>query len=83
MSVELNTCGFNELDFFQLLAGSLVVNSRTDSVSLRAVITDSTCEEVTPLIDCDTKDIDPMELLKQMFILDNCGRIALNITKLS
>lgn len=79
MSVTLNTCGASELDFWQLLAGALVVD-RSGNVSIRATINTGACSEYTPLVSCDTKDQDPKELLKQAFSIDSCGNITLNFS---
>lgn len=79
MSVTLNTCGYNDLDFFQLLAGALIKDSN-GNVRLRAVLNQEACTDVTPLLDCTTKDQDPLELLKQMFSIDDCDRIVINLS---
>jgi hypothetical protein len=79
MSVLLNTCGAGELDFWQLLAGALVVD-RDGTVKIRATISLEACTAVSPLVDCDTKDQDPKELLKQAFSIDSCGNITLNFS---
>lgn len=79
MSVTLNNCGFNELDFFQLLAGAIVVDG-SGNVRLRAALNQEACSAVTPLVDCTTKDQEPLELLKQIFSIDACGHIVVNLS---
>lgn len=79
MSVVLDTCGMQDLDLWQLLAGALVVDSE-GNVRVRAIIHLEECTALDPLIDCDNKDQDPKELLKQAFSLDDCGQIAMNFS---
>jgi hypothetical protein len=79
MSVLLNQCGGLELDFFQLLAGALVIDG-SGNIRLRVVVTEELCTAVSPLLDCDTKDVDPKELFKLAFSKDSCDRISLNLS---
>lgn len=79
MSVILNECNIAELDFWQLLAGALVKDSE-GNVRIRSIIHLEECTVLDPLVDCNTKDQDPKDLLKQAFSLDDCGQIALNFS---
>ena len=77
MSVILNTCGASELDFWQLLAGSLVTDGTY--TGLRVVVHVGECSAADPIVDCDNKDQDPKEIVKQMFSIDECGNIVMNL----
>ena len=79
MSVTLNNCGFNQLDFFQLLAGA-IVQDESGNVRLRVALHEEECSAVTPLLDCTTAQQEPLELLKQIFSVDSCDRIVLNLS---
>ncbi len=76
MSVILNTCGASELDFWQLLAGALM----TDGTNVGFSFVDHSvdCSGLTPVIDCDNKDQDPKEIVKQAFAIDDCGHIVIH-----
>lgn len=78
MSVILNECNAADLDFFQLLAGAMVTDGT--NVSLRVVVHVGECSSLTPIVDCNTKDQNPMDLLKQLFAIDECGHIVMNLS---
>ena len=72
-------CGSSQLDFFHLLAAALVVDA-TGCVRLRANITAEDCDTVDAYVDCTKAHLDPLELLKNSFSLDSCGRVVWNIS---
>lgn len=76
MSVILNTCGASELDFWQLLAGSLVTDGTYTGIQF--VDHNADCANLTPIVTCDNKDQDPKDIIKQMFAVNECDQIVIH-----
>lgn len=80
MSLNINQCGFNLQDVLHLLAGALIKDSATDTVKLRVKLTVETCAEIEQIPTCETSYLPPEELLKQIFEVEDCGNLIVNIS---
>jgi len=72
-------CGEQLQDFFHLLAASMVVGD-DGCVRLRVSVTVEDCTDVEQYIDCTNAHLNPLELLKHTFGIDDCGRVVLNLS---
>ncbi len=70
----------NESEFLRLLASTLMVDAAGNVLGfnfvVNAKITNCAC---LPYIDCDNNHLTPDEAVRNGFVLDTCGKLALKL----
>ena len=73
-----DSCGVMPATFMELLAAATrVATDGTVFLNFRLITTD-VCD-CDPFQDCDKNHMSPDEVLVNLFSVDNCGNVALNI----
>jgi hypothetical protein len=75
------TCGNNLADFFALLAQTLVKDANGINY-FRINMVAHDCEDIEAVVNCENAVVDPKELLKQAFYVDECenGILTINVS---
>jgi len=76
--VDYGECGEIPLTFIQLLARCIVEYGGHNKIN--AVFDGAECTEITPLLDCNTTQIESERLLvNNLFAVDDCGRLLIKL----
>lgn len=82
MSVKLcnilDNCGLGGVDIMKILA-SCVMTDTDGNVGLNTIVESKDCDDLTPLLNCNTKDVDVESILRRVFTCDSCGHLAIRI----
>lgn len=73
------TCTTMPAAFLELLASTIMVNAAGEIQGLNCIIMAPTACDCVPLIDCDNNHLTPEEHLRNIFALDNCGKLAIKL----
>jgi hypothetical protein len=74
----LDNCGLGGVDIMKILA-SCVMTDAEGNVGLNTIVESEDCNDLTPLLNCNTKDVDVEAILRQVFTCDSCGHLAIRI----
>ncbi len=75
-------CGFTELTFWQYMAACVVVDAN-GCYRLNSMTVAGDCDDYTSAIKCGMNTEDPLPILKNIFGIDACGRMALKIVNVA